>query len=377
MQFLLRLFRAWNRFWFSPGDPTTLGLVRLFCGFTVLYIHLAYTYDLQAFIGPHAWLDLQMLNEFRAERPIAAPVSSWDESTPQAPESADDEQFLKKWGMTRKQAAFFGHRTWSVWFHVTSPTGIWTVHSSILVIMFLFAIGFCTRITGVLTWLGVLSYIHRAPTALFGLDTIMIILVLYLMIGPSGAAFSVDRLIHRYWATYRALTEHRPVPESLGPTPQVSANLALRLIQVHLCIFYLVSGVSKLLGPAWWSGTATWLTIANYEFAPMNLRIYKDFLLFLSNHFMLWQVFMTGGTYFTLAFEISFLFLIWNRRLRPVMIIGAVLLHAGIASFMGLMTFSMMMLIGVLSFVPPETVREFFWRLGRGPSAVSFARLEA
>jgi hypothetical protein len=358
MGLLLRLARAWDQFWFKPGDPTTLGFVRLFCGFTVLYVHLAYTYDLRAFIGPNAWIDIQLMNEYRSEHPIIAPTVEWQEEVrPPVTDDPKEAEFIKKWGVSRNQAAAFGHHYWSIWYHVTNPTWMLVVHGGILVIMFLFAIGLCTRVTSLLTWVAMLSYIQRAPTALFGMDTIMIIVVLYLVIGPSGAAFSVGRLIERYWARRQALRKHQPVPDFSTPVPRVSANLALRLLQVHLCMIYLVSGLSKLRGDVWWNGMATWLTMANYEFSPMNLRIYDDFLVFIAKRRWLCELIITGGTYFTLAFEISFGFLIWNRYVRPFMIIAAVLLHAGIASFMGLTTFSMMMLVAVLSFMPGETIR--------------------
>jgi len=57
---------------------------------------------------------------------------------------------------------------------------MWVTHGCILAAMFLFTLGFCTRVTSVLTWLGMLSYTQRAPTSLFGMDTIMNVLVLYL-----------------------------------------------------------------------------------------------------------------------------------------------------------------------------------------------------
>jgi hypothetical protein len=91
-----------------------------------------------------------------------------------------------------------------------------------------------------------------------------------------------------------------------------------------------------------------------------------DFLRFLCNHRVWWELFMTWGTVFTLAFEIGFPFLVWVRRLRWLMLVGAVMLHMGIALFMGLVSFSAAMVIAVAVFVPPETVRGLVWALGRG-----------
>ena len=292
------------------------------------------------------------------------------------PETPEEQKYYETWGVNPRQAVAKGHWLWSIWYHVTDPTWMWVVHGGILVAMLLFAIGCCTRIMGVLTWLGMISYIQRAPTSLFGLDTMMLLAVTYLNIGPSGAALSVDRLIQRYRATRQALRHGKRPPVFGPPEPSVSANLVLRLMQVNVCIIYLASGLTKLQGGVWWSGVAVWGTMANYEFSPMNNRFYWAMLRLISNHRWLWETVVTGETYFSLVFEISFAFLIWSRRLRWTMIIAAVVMHLGIAVCMGLVTFSMMMLVLVLSYVPAQTVREFLGWLGRGSSGLHLARLD-
>jgi hypothetical protein len=366
--FLGRLLRAWDRFWFRPGDPTTLGLVRICCGLIVLYIHVAYSWDLQEFFGKDAWVTAAMMDEFRTSAPAFGPPAAWDNTVPPRAKSQEEEEYTRKWGGHPSQSASFGQWRWSIWYHVTDPTWMRIIHGGILTCMFLFLIGFCTRLTGVLSWLGMLSYVHRSPTSLFGMDNIMNVVMLYLVIGPSGAALSVDRLIARYWASYQALRRHKPAPLFGPPARTISANFALRLLQVHICIVYIISGTSKLQGGVWWSGNAIWMTMANYEFSPMDNALYMAFLRLLSEHRWLWELFMTGGTFFTLIFEISFAYLIWNRRLRWTMIVCAVLLHLGIAICMGLVAFSMIMLTAVLSFVPGQTVRQLLWQLGRGRS---------
>ena len=58
------------------------------------------------------------------------------------------------------------------------------------------------------------------------------------------------------------------------PAATVSANLALRLIQLHLVLIYGMAGLAKLQGQAWWSGMAIWGTLAAGEFSL--LRLYLD-----------------------------------------------------------------------------------------------------
>ena len=45
--------RGWDRFWFTPADPTTLAFIRVCCGLLVFYVHLTYSWDLFSYVG--AW----------------------------------------------------------------------------------------------------------------------------------------------------------------------------------------------------------------------------------------------------------------------------------------------------------------------------------
>jgi hypothetical protein len=178
------------------------------------------------------------------------------------------------------------------------------------------------------------------------------------MIGPSGAALSVGRWLER--RRYRARTgQELPVPKL------ASATFATRLMQVQFCFIYLASGLSKLQGGAWWNGTALWGTVANTNFAPTNHGWYLQGLIFLSKHRALWEFVMGSGVAFTLVLEIGLPFMIWNRRLRPYLVVGSVLLHTGIGLTMGLVTFGLMMLCLVMSFVPPEAVEALLAGLRR------------
>jgi hypothetical protein len=374
----LRAVQAWDRFWFSPGDPTVLGLMRICCGLMLLWIYGAYSWDLQTFFGVNGWLDLKAINEFRQDSPVLAPPTGWEETRirglPEDPKKREEyERYVVRWGVDPDSTVARGRSVWSIWLHVTDPRWMYAVHGLILTVMFLFTIGLCTRVMAVLTWVGMLCYVQRSPVSLFGMDTIINVVVLYLMIGPSGAALSVDRLIARYLATRRALRQHLPAPQFGRPEPRISANLALRLMQVHVCIIYAASGLSKLQGDLWWNGTAVWATMANYEFSPVRYALYSRFLYFLVQHRWLWEVFVTGATAATLVFELTFACLVWIRQLRWTMLISAVLLHLGIAFFMGLVTFSTMMLILVMAFVPVEAVYRGLWWLGRGSAGLQFA----
>lgn len=347
---LRTVVRGWDRFWFNPADPTTLGLIRVSAGLVVLYVHLVYCIGLMNYLGPDAWVvntgwsdktgEKGVTDFVRHGNPQQVPGSSWNDT---------DGEIIK------------GQAIWSIWFHVEDPTWVWVIHSTILVIMFLFTIGLWTRVTSVLTWIGALMYIQRFQgSMLFGLDTMTNLVLLYLMIGPSGAALSVDRWLKVRRERLRLGPAYVPQP----PEPMVSANFAIRLIQINFCIIYLAAGTSKLLGTSWWNGTAPNRFLLNYSFAPMEVAAYTKLLLFLSKHRWMWELVCAGGVIGTLFVELSFPFLVWNRFTRWIMICGSVLLHTMIALMMGLVTFSLVMIAMVLSFVPPEAVRQGLHSLG-------------
>lgn len=375
--FFMGIVKAWDRFFFAPADPTPLASIRICGGLLILYIHLVYSFDLYAFFGKDAWIDLATVNDVRHSTPNMR--LSWDWPGDQtdfddAALSREDQDYFLKWNVDPRYVLVKGAWKWSIWYHVTDPTWMAFCHGLILLAMLCLTLGLCTRVAAVVTWLGLLSYVHRSPTTLFGMDTIMIVVSLYLMIAPSGAILSLDRVLARWWARRNGEpTEALDRP----PPPSISANFALRLLQIHVCIIYLASGLSKLQGSTWWSGNAVWGTMANYSFSPMDNHLYMGYLRLLADYRWLWELAMTTSTTFTLAFEIGFPFLVWVRPLRGVMIVAAVFLHAGIAFFMGLVGFSLIMLVLVASFIPAEALHRWLDRfpLRRGDASPDNPRL--
>jgi uncharacterized membrane protein YphA (DoxX/SURF4 family) len=284
-------------------------------------------------------------------------------------EEREVDEYIERQGYDPRRVHAIGMPIFSLWFHVLDPQAMAVVHVLFVVVAALFTLGFCTRITAATLWFGSLCYIHRNNAILFGVDTMMNILLLYLMIGPSGAVYSIDHMIRKWWVQAKpgfVLGWYRfwklPAPAAVAPAdpvsdvpePSVSANVAIRLLQIHVCIIYLMAGLSKLLGNAWWNGTAIWMTVANYEFAPMNNELYMWCLRQLGSYQILYDGFNTGGGLFTLAFEIGYAFLIWRPRLRWVFLAGALTLHGGIGLLMGLKTFSLMMLVMNMAFLRKE-----------------------
>ena len=334
--------QSWNRFWFTPTDPITLATIRICTGIILLYIQLTCYPILMDLIGPNAWVDQQAIQERKAF-PEKLERELIDTSLPD-----DVKEF------SRKSATW---HSFSIWFWVTEPTAIWLVQGFFLVCMLCMTLGLFTRVATLLTWIAHLSFVHRGYIVWFGIDSMLSFILLYLTLAPSGLTFSLDNV----WRRYRRLRGLEPAA-AVNADPQSHArswmaNVSIRLLQIHMCIVYFCAGVSKLQGPAWWSGYASWITMNTPEFALFDM----NWLAFTPD--WVWQWFCLFGSYFTLAFEIAFPFIIWPRWLRPISLFLAVLLHAGIGLFMGLISFGNVMLTGCMSFVRPESMRWFLHQL--------------
>ncbi|MCA9232610.1 MAG: hypothetical protein KDA57_18315 [Planctomycetales bacterium] len=295
--YLAEAWQAWNLFWFSPTDPATLCFLRVLAGAMLFYTHLVWSLDLQAFIGQKGWLPVDFIRGIQGHQ----------------------------WSV------------WSIFFYIEEPWQLWCVHIfSVLVFLFLM-LGLFSRTSAIFGFLLAVSYAHRvSPGAYFGLDKINCMFALYLMLGPCGARYSLDRI----WRLRRGDTS--PV------APSTSANLAIRLIQLHLCIIYLFSGLAKLLGENWQAGSAVWWAVANYEYQSLSATWLAS-----------WPVLVGLATHITVFWELFYCCLVWNRHLRPIVLWIAVVVHLGIAMFMGMITFGLAMLFANLSFLQPATVRRW------------------
>ncbi len=347
---------AWSRFWFTPADPLPLGVIRAGTGLVLVWLILATTPLLPAFYGPDAWVDQETANALRLETPHLPPPEAW-EPPPEPPvfhpELRGDpasQQYAARWGLHPAHVHSRGVPLFSPFFHLKSPLGIYGFHCLALLVAVLFLLGLGGRLTCVLAWAVALCYLHRVQAALFGMDTILAVLLLYLAIGPSTARLSLDRRLGL----------------AAPPAATESSGVALRLMQVHFAFIYLASGLSKLQGEAWWRGTALWQALSNGEFTP-RVALYWDMLRLLTQDRLTYEVFNSvGGSVFTLLLEIGLPFLIWLPRWRPVCVIGAVMLHVGIALTMGLTSFSVLMILLLASFIPPEAWKKGIRRRDEG-----------
>ena len=283
--------RCWNDFFFSPADPTALGLIRVAAGLLSFWSLFVLGLDLEDYFGSTGWA------EAGAIRALSRPLS------------------------------------WSFWFMV--PDGwLRPVWLGCLAILILFAMGLFSRITAVLSWAIVVATVHRLPVALFGFDQVLSALLLYLAVtGSSGQAVSLDRFLRRWRQarsrlSKRAAGRHKvglraaKAPDEPGVPPRHSVCESRATADPDS------PGVDLCDGRHWRSfrarhggtGLALWKTMATGEFVAIDFTPLAA-----------WPVLVNLLTHASLLLELLYPVLVWVRMLRPLVLAGVVLLHLGIA----------------------------------------------
>src|SRR5215213_8284173 len=98
----------WQRFWYTPQDPTTLGVLRWLVGAMLVYTHVVWGLELDSMLGSEGWNRPELIFELQQ-----------DAYSP------------------------------SFWWYVPDQY-LWPVHVTCLTILVLFTIGFATPVTSVL-----------------------------------------------------------------------------------------------------------------------------------------------------------------------------------------------------------------------------------
>jgi hypothetical protein len=210
-------------------------------------------------------------------------------------------------------------------------------------------LGWRTRPAAVVAWLTHLSMKVSGNLSTYGMDTFANIVLFYLMWMPVGNCLSLDRRAGRY-----------------SGAPSATARLALRVLQLHLCLIYFSSGIAKAnfpellrwlraaypdrLGwlpvaadtgaappdapPDWWTGRAIWDAFMLPSTAQFDFR------------WMAWHpwVPMLLG-WGTLLIELGYPLFIWPRRTRQVGALATIGMHLGIGLALGLWMFSAVMIV--------------------------------
>lgn len=284
-------------FLLRPRSAHTLAVLRITTGAMIAYIHLVWMLRIDVFFGPGALLSSELMRDLHSNQ--------WK---------------------------------WTYLVHTDSMFVAWAHEWIGLLAGICMCVGLGSRWSIPIAWVVTLLTAHRLAPFLFGLDQVVLMLAMYLCVANSGDVWSLDAMRWRD-------------PSARRPDRQVWNNtLAMRLIQLHLCVIYLFGGLGKLRGWMWWDGSAMWFSAASYEYQSLPLTWIGSF--------------PTLGsliTHATLFWEFAYAGLVWPRWTRPFVLGMAVLVHGGIALFLGMITFGIMMIVANVAFVEPALV-ERCWR---------------
>jgi hypothetical protein len=190
-------------------------------------------------------------------------------------------------------------------------------------------VGYRTRLSTAVAALGMLSLQRTAPLVFNSGDLLLRQVGIGLALAPAGLVLSVDAA--------RARRSGNTDP------PALRAPFAQRFLQMNLALGYLLSAWAKARGSTWHDGTAVTraLRIIDVQrFGPPEWFLRQDDLLNL----------LTWGT---LAFEASFIFLVWNRKARPWVLLVGLFLHLGIDLMFDVGFFTPGLFLSYIAFLPP------------------------
>jgi hypothetical protein len=192
-------------------------------------------------------------------------------------------------------------------------------------------VGIGCRFSAIAAWFLHLCAAKSGGFVAYGMDNFLTIGLFYLMLSPLPDQYSLD------WR----LRELRPKnPQLLG--------FWRRVLQLHLCIIYFFSGLTKCLGAGWWDGSSVWRALIRPPFNVIDPEI-----------LVRWKYLFPAAGIFICLLEIGYPFFIWDTRTRKVWLLGLCAMHIAIAVTMGMYLFSLVMIVlNVAAFGPGLFRRE-------------------
>lgn len=284
---------AWNRFWFQPQSPLPLCIFRIVFGAVMIASFLIqFGRDYSLFFGVNSIVPGSSVDFYQWNR---LPV--FDLLLILPPED--------------------GVRIGFLYFSAF--------------VAFLVMIGFCTRLSTAILFLCYLSLCNHAPIILMAGDNFARLIALFLCFSPCGERLSVDALIKKEHGSCKYL-----------PTAQ-------RMIQVQLCIIYLVNVLYKFAGLKWRDGSAVYYATHILDYTKVAIPAFLDV-----------PIVSIVLTFLTLILETLFVFLLWasNKKLRYGMIISACVFHLGLDYSFSLGVFEWYFIASLILFVDPEDLEK-------------------
>jgi hypothetical protein len=194
-----------------------------------------------------------------------------------------------------------------------------------------------TRLSAVVAVL-CLIVLQRANTTISNSGDLLLRLVgIGVVLSPCGLLWSVDAAIDRRRGRARQL---------------LRAPFGMRLLQLEVAVGYLLSAWAKSRGTSWQDGTAIARAL---RIEDLQRVVAPDWLFEQS-------ILLNLLTWATLAFEATFVVLVWPRRTRMWVLAAGVLFHLGIDVFLDIGFFSIAIYLTYLAFLPQDIAQRVVGR---------------
>jgi hypothetical protein len=186
-------------------------------------------------------------------------------------------------------------------------------------------VGVACRFSAIAAWFLHLCAAKSGGFVSYGMDNFLTIGLFYLMLSPLPDRFSLD------WRLRDLRPKH---PQLLG--------FWRRVLQLHLCVIYFFSGLTKCLGTGWWDGSNVWRALIRPPFNVIDPEI-----------LVRWKYLFPVAGIFIWLLEFGYPFLIWSSRTRKLWLFGICGMHIVIGVTMGMYLFSLVMIVlNVAAFGP-------------------------
>jgi hypothetical protein len=295
---ILREFTGrFARFFTAPISPAPLGVFRIsIAAFTLLQAALWYP-DWGAFLGEDGWIQWEISKAFNQ----AWHLHLQDVYGVFQPLGLSSAAFVE---------AFF-------WVYALAAAGL--------------LLGWHTRLWAILAWLCHYIMMSTLPTFVYGVDIFLHISLFYMMVMPVGKAYSLD------------LRQGRA-----AGGPSWGATLAIRVLQIHLCLVYFSAGFEKMLYAAWWEGDVIWRAVAQPDFRQLDMDWLARYP---------WLPMLLS--WFTMFIETFYFAAMWVPKIRAIWLAGIICLHLGIGIFLGLYLFGLIMILLSLAAFGQEAWQDY------------------
>ncbi|KUI32370.1 hypothetical protein AU195_08965 [Mycobacterium sp. IS-1496] len=189
-------------------------------------------------------------------------------------------------------------------------------------------VGWHSRLAAILVFVLLVSFERRNPFVMNAGDVLLRIEALFVALAPCGAALSLDQ--RRRTGSFR--------------NAEVRAVWPIRLMQIQVSVIYVSTVVAKLHGETWQAGTAVAYSLRQRDLLFFTTPSWVTDTLLISN-------LLSWGT---LVIELAIGLMVWNRRWRPWVLAGGVVLHLSIFFSMAIGLFSLAVFVLYLAFIPCE-----------------------